>query len=241
VVEIVTGEESLADTDAIVTRRCDITIGVRTADCVPIILYAPDIRAVAAVHAGWRGTLGGIVDNTVALLRTLGADTARIQAIFGPSICGNCYEVDNALADRFRAANLPVVERTEAREQRQENREQRQENREQSGEAVDYCKPHLNLQEVNRQRMLRLGIPAANITPSPFCTRHSVAAPSQPIGLQCSRLSQSSNPSVLPSPFSLLPSQPSSLPAPAPLFPSWRRSPGITDRLITAVRLTPQS
>jgi hypothetical protein len=195
VVEIVTGEESLADTDAIVTRRCDITIGVRTADCVPIILYAPDIRAVAAVHAGWRGTLGGIVDNTVALLRTLGADTARIQAIFGPSICGNCYEVDNALADRFRAANLPVVERTEAREQRQENREQ-------SGAAVDYCKPHLNLQEVNRQRMLRLGIPAANIIPSPFCTRHSVAK----------NLA-------------------------APMFPSWRRTPGITERLITAVRL----
>ena len=50
----------LPDTDAIITRTPGLRIGVRTADCVPLLLHAPDIRAVAAIHAGWKGTLGNI-------------------------------------------------------------------------------------------------------------------------------------------------------------------------------------
>ena len=77
-----------------------LPIGVRTADCVPVILYAEDIKAVAAVHAGWKGTLGGIVDVVVDRLADMGSDPRNIHATFGISICGNCYEVDNDLGER---------------------------------------------------------------------------------------------------------------------------------------------
>ena len=50
------GNEILEDTDAIITETPGLPIGVRTADCVPVILYAEDIKAVAAVHAGWKGS-----------------------------------------------------------------------------------------------------------------------------------------------------------------------------------------
>ena len=67
------GNEILEDTDAIITGTPGLSIGVRTADCVPVILYAEDIKAVAAVHAGWKGTLGGIVDVVVDRLADMGS------------------------------------------------------------------------------------------------------------------------------------------------------------------------
>lgn len=65
--------EGLEDTDALITRQKGIVIGVRTADCVPILLFAPDIMAVAAIHAGWKGTLGRIAGLTVERLVAMGA------------------------------------------------------------------------------------------------------------------------------------------------------------------------
>ena len=83
----------LPDTDAIITRTPGLRIGVRTADCVPLLLHAPDIRAIAAIHAGWKGSLGDITGNTVRRLTEAGASPQLMQAAFGPSICGVCYEV----------------------------------------------------------------------------------------------------------------------------------------------------
>lgn len=94
-------ENDFPDTDALVTRLRRVAVGVRTADCVPILLHAPDIDAVAAIHAGWKGTLGGIVGSAVDCLKEMGADVANIHAVFGPSICGECYETDADLAHRF--------------------------------------------------------------------------------------------------------------------------------------------
>lgn len=94
------------DTDALVTRLSGIAVGVRTADCVPIVMNAPDIGAVAAVHAGWKGTVGNIVGNTVDCLVSMGADVSKIRAAFGPSICGECYETGQDLALKFKEAAL---------------------------------------------------------------------------------------------------------------------------------------
>lgn len=94
----------LDNTDAIVSLGGGIKIGVRTADCVPLVVHAPDIGAVAAIHAGWRGSIGGVAGKTVAILRDLGADLSLAEAAFGPSICGECYEVGPGLAQQFREA-----------------------------------------------------------------------------------------------------------------------------------------
>jgi YfiH family protein len=74
--------------DALVTRRPGLALAVATADCVPVLLAAPD--AAAAVHAGWRGVAAGVVPAAVA---DLGGDPRRLTAWIGPAIGACCYEV----------------------------------------------------------------------------------------------------------------------------------------------------
>ena len=81
--------------DAIVTNRPGTWVTVRTADCVPILLMDPTSRVVAAVHAGWRGTLGRIAAKVVHVMhQRLGCGMATLRAVIGPSIGRCCYEVD---------------------------------------------------------------------------------------------------------------------------------------------------
>jgi YfiH family protein len=85
--------ERLPTGDALVTASADVIVTIRTADCVPILLVAPGARAVAAVHAGWRGLLTGVVEQSVAALgERYGARPATIEAAIGPAIGGCCYE-----------------------------------------------------------------------------------------------------------------------------------------------------
>lgn len=79
-------------------------VGVRTADCVPILLFDPASGAAAAVHAGWRGTAARIVGKAVERLgRDHGARPSELLAAIGPAIGPCCYEVGGDLADRFEA------------------------------------------------------------------------------------------------------------------------------------------
>ncbi len=79
--------------DALVSASADVVLTIRTADCVPILLVAPAARAVAAVHAGWRGLVAGVVERSVAALADrYGARPDAVQAAVGPAICGTCYE-----------------------------------------------------------------------------------------------------------------------------------------------------
>lgn len=152
--------DAFPDTDALITSLRGVTIGVRTADCVPILLYAADIKAVAAVHAGWKGSLHGIVDVTISELIDHGANPLKIHACFGPSICSECYEVDETLAQIFSDAGFgdcvssaPVIDPLESK-------------------FFPENKPHLNLIKVNINRLISNGIQACNINPQSFCTRH---------------------------------------------------------------------
>ena len=82
------------EADAMVTNESEIYLGILTADCVPILLIAPDHGIAAAVHAGWRGTLAGIAAKTVKSLGELyGVSCTELQAALGPSIGPCCYEV----------------------------------------------------------------------------------------------------------------------------------------------------
>ncbi len=100
------GISDFADTDALICFRRGMAIGVKTADCVPVLVFAPDIRAVAAIHAGWKGSLGGIVSRTMEMLADAGADMELIKAAMGPCISGRNYEVSQELAETFATAGF---------------------------------------------------------------------------------------------------------------------------------------
>jgi hypothetical protein len=88
--------------DASVTNRLGLLLAVQTADCVPILLTDPKKRAVAAIHAGWRGTLQRIVTKTIGLMHMHYATNPRdVLAAIGPSIGPCCYEVGTEVATQF--------------------------------------------------------------------------------------------------------------------------------------------
>jgi YfiH family protein len=87
--------------DAMVTSEAGIIIGILTADCVPVLLADPEARIIAAVHAGWKGALSGILENTVAEMERLGAQRSSIRAAAGPSIQQTSYEVGPELRESF--------------------------------------------------------------------------------------------------------------------------------------------
>lgn len=91
------------EADALVTNCTGISIGVFTADCASIILVDKDKRAVAAIHAGWRGTVSGIAGKTVRRMHDMYlSDPGDIFAVIGPSIGSCCFEVSEEVAFKFR-------------------------------------------------------------------------------------------------------------------------------------------
>ncbi|MBQ0156666.1 MAG: peptidoglycan editing factor PgeF [Bacteroidales bacterium] len=92
----------IADCDALVTNVRKLPLLIRTADCVPVVLYDPCRRVVANIHAGRVGAQKLIVRKTLQLMMTqFGSKTSDIIAAIGPHICGKCYEVDDACASEF--------------------------------------------------------------------------------------------------------------------------------------------
>lgn len=91
--------------DAIVTSTPGLAVGVRTADCLPVLIAAED-KAVAAVHGGWKGVLNGINGIMGKAIEKLaefsGIEPARMIASIGPHIRSQCYEVGPDVADPFR-------------------------------------------------------------------------------------------------------------------------------------------
>jgi len=95
------------ESDAVITNQPGVMIGVCVADCVPILLFDPENRVVAAVHAGWKGTLQKLAHKTVAGMKALfGSNPKKIHAAIGPSIGKCCYEVDTPVRDAFSQSDL---------------------------------------------------------------------------------------------------------------------------------------
>ena len=94
VVQESTEAAEVQDTDALVTNERGVCICVQTADCVPVMIYDPGRKVVAAIHAGWRGTVGKIVEKTVKKMQDVfQSDPAELLAGIGPSISTLNYEV----------------------------------------------------------------------------------------------------------------------------------------------------
>ncbi len=127
--------------DGLVSRRDNWHVGVRTADCVPILLLDVNGRTVSAVHAGWRGTAGEIV---TAAISKMGAHPANIWAAIGPCIRECCYEVGPDVAERFtRWTRSPIKSNG---------------------------KQNLNLAAANIRQLTQAGVPQAQVFDSHLCT-----------------------------------------------------------------------
>ncbi|MFQ5479676.1 MAG: peptidoglycan editing factor PgeF [Thermodesulfobacteriota bacterium] len=96
--------------DAIITAVPELPIGILTADCVPVLLHDPGSGAIAAVHAGWRGFVAGVLRETLLVFfRDFGARPANMLGAIGPYIGPCCYEVSEDLVESFRAAGLKAA------------------------------------------------------------------------------------------------------------------------------------
>jgi hypothetical protein len=135
------------EADIAITRDSSLALSVRAADCVPVLLGDRRTGAVAAVHAGWKGTAAGAVMEAVrALKRTCGSDPEDVIAAAGPSIGPCCYEVGPELAERFAAH--PDAARWFR-----------------SG-----AKPRLDLWQATRDQLARAGVPTRHIHVCELCT-----------------------------------------------------------------------
>ncbi|MFC3455809.1 peptidoglycan editing factor PgeF [Amycolatopsis speibonae] len=97
---VVDGSETSAAeaTDALVTAQSGLALVVLVADCVPLMLADAEAGVVAAVHAGRVGARVGVVPAAIEAMRSLGAEPGRTEALLGPAICGDCYEVPADMA-----------------------------------------------------------------------------------------------------------------------------------------------
>lgn len=96
-------QTTLHRVDGIVTNERGITLVCFTADCVPLFFYDPVRQAIGLSHAGWRGTVLEIGKRTVQTMKeAYGTAASDLRVVIGPSICADCYEVDETVADAFR-------------------------------------------------------------------------------------------------------------------------------------------
>ena len=140
--------DELQEVDAVVTHRKGFCLCVSTADCVPVLLYDTSRQVIAAVHAGWRGTVGRIVEKTLdAMKLRYGTEGKDVIACIGPSISLESFEVGDEVYAAFQEAGFDM------------NRIARR-----------YEKWHLDLWEANRMQLLARGVFTEHVEVAGVCT-----------------------------------------------------------------------
>jgi YfiH family protein len=107
------GTGCIGEGDALITSQPGLLLTIRTADCIPVLIADPVRRAVAAIHAGWRGTAAGIAGKTVKKMATsFSTEPADLIAVIGPGIGACCFEVGPDVAAQFGsgATHVDLVE-----------------------------------------------------------------------------------------------------------------------------------
>ncbi len=92
--------------DALATRHDDLVLVASAADCLAVLLWDATRPVIAAAHAGWRGTVAGVVPRAVQAMAALGSDPAQLRAALGPRIGPCCFEVGPEVAERFHASDV---------------------------------------------------------------------------------------------------------------------------------------
>jgi YfiH family protein len=137
--------------DALVTAVAGQLLGVRTADCLPLLMVDRERRAVASVHAGWRGTQQRIAACAVETMRArFGSQLESLEVVIGPGIGACCFEVGAEVAEQFHPSLVVWPPGHTAR--------------------PDRPRPHVDLAEANRRQLLEQGIDPRNIWPADCCT-----------------------------------------------------------------------
>jgi YfiH family protein len=157
--------------DASFTNTPGLLLGVQTADCVPILLVDPKKRAVAAIHAGWRGTLARIAQKTVGEMRMrFGSKPADILAALGPAIGDCCYEVGTELVTEFTSQFADAEEYFDEPRTGEEPNPLQWLNMMPPGHQPPPKNVRLDLRKANRAQLLAAGLREANIFVSELCT-----------------------------------------------------------------------
>ena len=159
----------LYSVDALYTREKGICIGVSTADCIPVLLYDKESGTVAAIHAGWRGTVAGIIEKSIhAMKNSCNINPATTQAIIAPGISLDAFEVGDEVYEAFRAASFPM-EKISRR----------------YGERW-----HIDLPCANMLQLLSCGLCESNITLSGICTylSHNEFFSARRLGIKSGRI-----------------------------------------------------
>ena len=139
--------------DAVMTQLADVCIGVSTADCIPLLVYAPRQHAVAAIHAGWRGTVQRIAQQTIAdLTAAYGSQPADLRVQIGPGISLDSFEVGDEVYDAFAREGFPMEQISKRYP------------------TNDGGRWHLDLPECNRRQLIAAGVPEAHIYMAGICT-----------------------------------------------------------------------
>lgn len=141
--------KAVLEGDGAVTDQPGVMLGVQTADCVPVLIADTNKRVVAAIHAGWRGTVARIVEQGVATMqKEYGSCPEHLVAAVGPSIGACCYavgeEVRSEFGSQFKYADALFIK---------------------VGDQI-----HLDLWQANRRQLLEAGVPAQSITVLGECT-----------------------------------------------------------------------
>ncbi len=157
--------------DASITNVRNVLLSVQTADCVPILLVDPRKRAVAAIHAGWRGTLARIAEKSVGrMIQEYGSKPADLIVAIGPSIGPCCYEVGVELVSKFTAQFVDAAEYFDEPRTGDEPNPIQWLNMKPPGHQPPPKNVHLDLREANVSQLRSTGIRAANIHVSALCT-----------------------------------------------------------------------
>lgn len=143
-------EDSFKGTDGFFTTESGILLTLAFADCVPLYFFAPKKRVIGVAHAGWKGTVAGIGPEMIASLKEEGVDPSEVLVVIGPSICGNCYVVDD------RVISL-LQNKLEAVEEKPYN-------------LIKANQYQLNLPEANRQLLMSAGVQENQINMTKYCT-----------------------------------------------------------------------
>lgn len=161
--------------DALITATPGLALVVKTADCLPILLFDPVARAAGIAHAGWRGTLRRIAEKTVGALRAhYRAEPSRMRAVIGPGIHACCYQVGQEVLDAFRA-QFPYAEEL-FRNFQPENPADIRLPRQVMTERLSILRPpsaasaSLDLEEANRRQLFDAGLRPENIVTGAPCT-----------------------------------------------------------------------
>ena len=143
--------------DAMITDLSGVAIGVRTADCIPVLLYDPVKKIAAAIHSGWRGTVSKIIGKTVSKMQSIYASQPTdILAFIGPGICVDCFQVGEDVALKFKEAGFDINSLWSFRGPK-------------TGNGMEGGH-HIDLKEACRQTLVEYGLKNENIQITGLCT-----------------------------------------------------------------------